>query len=510
MATAGLDRMMLWTDLEGRTLHGRWRLGRLVRPEGRTAWFEATDVDGKPVMVSITEALNDEDELLERFHAAAEIRSPHVVTLRESRISQIDDTPVVVAAMDLTEENLGDVLRERSLNATETRQVLDAVLAGLAAIHARGLVHGRMEPGSVLAMGETILLRSDCVHPGGADFAPGAAEDVRGAGKIVTQAMTRRMPANENDPVLQLLPEPMARAVRRALSGNATASEVAALVGTRLAVMTEAPGETGRKARREAQHETRPPAARIDPYSKTGTKPPAMPEVMVPNGTVGQVGAQPRTAAMSRAGAERSNAARVVAMRAPGERAEPDNEPAAATGTMGGPATLPNPREMQREIPWESPLVLEDEVEEKRRRPSAPYVIAAAAAVVLVTIFTLYGILHRAPVAPKPAAIATHAVPPPGPKVVVNPGPAANLQSEAGAGWRVVAYTYNFESAAQHKASELDQKHPELHAAVFQPRSGSPYLVTLGGAMSRTEAIGLRAKALEMGFPRDTYARNYH
>jgi hypothetical protein len=500
MATAGLDRMMLWTDLEGRTLHGRWRLGRLVRPEGRTAWFEATDVDGKPVMVSITEALNDEDELLERFQAAAEIRSPHVVKIRESRISQIDDTPVVVAAMDLTEENLGDVLRERSLNATETRQVLDAVLAGLAAIHARGLVHARMEASSVLAMGETILLRSDCVHPGGTGFGAGAAEDVRGVGKIITQAMTRRMPANENDPVLQLLPEAMARAVRRALSGTATAVEVATLAGTRLEVITETPREKAREASRERPSQS----ARIDPYSKTGTKPPAMPEVMIPNGTSGQ--AQPRLPVMNRV-AERSSSPRVVPMRTPGERAEDGPEPLAATGTTGGPATLPNPREMQREIPWESPLILEDDAVEKHRRPSAPYVIGAAVAVLLVTIFTLYGILHHGPAAPKPAAVTTPAAAPP--KVVVKPGPAATLHSAAGLDWRVVAYTYNFESAAQHKAAELGQKHPDLHAAVFQPKRGAPYLVTLGGVMSRSDAIAMRARALEMGLPKDTFARNY-
>ena len=45
MATAGVSRMMLWTDLEDRELLGRWRLGRLVRPEGRTAWFLATGSD---------------------------------------------------------------------------------------------------------------------------------------------------------------------------------------------------------------------------------------------------------------------------------------------------------------------------------------------------------------------------------------------------------------------------------------------------------------------------------
>ena len=256
MATAGLNRMMLWGDLEGRQLEERWLLGRLVRPEGRTAWFEAIGPDGMPVMLSVTEALNDEDELLARLTAVAEIRHPNVVAIREAAISHLDDTPVVVGVMEMTEENLGDVLRERTLSAAEGRQVLDAVLAALGAMHAHGLVHKHVEAGSVLATGETIKLRSDCVQMGGSAFGTTAADDVRAAARMATHAVTGRFPAGENDPVLQLLPEPMARAVRRALIGNAGATEVAALAGTRLELMPEiARGAT-----------------RVEPLSKTATK----------------------------------------------------------------------------------------------------------------------------------------------------------------------------------------------------------------------------------------------
>src|SRR6202000_1719831 len=117
----------------------RWLLGRLVRPEGRRAWFEGIGPDGVPVMLSITEALNDEDELLDRLNAAMEIRHPNVVMIREVVLSHLDDVPVVVAAMEMTEENLGDVLRDRVLSPVEGRQVLDAVLPALGAMHANGV-----------------------------------------------------------------------------------------------------------------------------------------------------------------------------------------------------------------------------------------------------------------------------------------------------------------------------------------------------------------------------------
>ena len=194
MATAEFNRMMLWTDLEDTVVAGRWRIVRLVRPEGRMAWFEATSLDGKPLMLSITETLNDDDELLSRLRAAAEIRHPNVIRIVDSVADAIDDSPVVIAAMERTEENLEDVLRDRPLNSSEAQVVLDALVQGIAAIHARGLVHGRMEASSVLALGETIKLRSYCLQVPQTGFAAAAAANVQGIGRIVTHAMTRRDP----------------------------------------------------------------------------------------------------------------------------------------------------------------------------------------------------------------------------------------------------------------------------------------------------------------------------
>lgn len=489
MATAGLDRGMLWTDLEGRELNGRWRLNRLVRPEGRTAWFEATASDGRSAMLSITETLNDEEDLLERLWAAGQIRHPNVVAIREAAVARIDETPVVIAAMEPTEENLADVLRDRSLNAAEARQVLDALLAALGAMHGRGLIHGRVEAASVLAMGETIKVRSDCVHLANT-VATSAAEDVRCAGRVVTQAMTRRLPAGENDPVLQLLPEPMARAVRRALSGNASASEVAALAGTRLEVISD---------RREE--------VRIDPVSKSSPKA-AAPEVVIP-----------KTPAASPAKSP-------VAGTLPADRDLPRGTekievPAMPEARSGAPRrVLPmRPADVRPETPTlfddadlamlpPSTRLAEDEDPEWGRWPTAPYIILAALALILVTVFTLYGILHRkaTTAAKTPAAPAVVVERPATP--AARPAAHTTVTAPAGAGWRVIAYTYIRREDAEKKAAELAQRYPDLRPAAFSPGNGR-YLVALGGVMTRSEAVTLRAKALAMGFPKDTYARNY-
>ncbi len=487
--------MMLWTDLEGRELNGGWRLMRLVNPEGRAAWFEGTGPEGRAAMLSLTEALNDEDTLLGRMRAAAEIRHPNVVAVWESQLTWVDDIPVVVAAMEPTEENLGDVLRERLLSAEEARVLMDALLAGLAAIHRKSLVHGRMEAGSVLATGDTIKLRSDCLRIPGAAFAAQAAEDVRGLARVVVHAMTRRIPSGENDPVLQLLPEPMARAVRRALSGNATVEEVANLAGTRLAAVPDrkAPGPKPAAPRAEAipapvpaaapkpaQPAEKPAeaAAKVEPEQRTETKEPSTLEKPGPQDAVVE---KPES--------------RVFPMKA-------------AEASMGKRAAIP---EVSR-------LLGEDDEPDWERRRSAPWVIGGAVALFVVTIFVLYGILHRGSGAKRgtaqPAATASHgaAAAPEKPSPMVARPAAGNGSAPAvssAPGWHVVVYTYNRQAQAEQKAQMLARRYPGLQPGVFAPHGHAPWLVTLGGTMDRTQAINLRAKALRMGLPRDTYARNY-
>ncbi|HEY1498642.1 MAG TPA: hypothetical protein VGF88_03630 [Acidobacteriaceae bacterium] len=381
MATAGLNRMTLWGDFEGRRLEERWLLGRLVRPEGRRAWFEGIGPDGVPVMLSITEALNDEDEMLERLRAAMEIRHPHVVTIREVVLSHLDDVPVVVAAMEMTEENLGDVLRDRVLSTAEGRQVLDAVLAALGAMHAHGLVHKHVDAASVVAMDQTIKLRSDCVQMAGTEFGMAAAEDVRWAARMATHAVTGRFPANENDPVLQLLPESMARAVRRALSGVAGATEVAALAGTRLALIPE-------NVRN---------ATRIEPVSKTMRAAVAQ-EAIAPKEKAIEIAAPPK----SEPRVEARVTAKIEAKRVSAPTRVIAMKPMEAQATLFAEPLLPQERECDAGLAM-------DEGMDMSRWPRAPYVIAAAIAVVLVTVFTLYGLLSNEPAQQKPSTPATKA-----------------------------------------------------------------------------------------------------
>lgn len=479
MATASMDRGILWTDMEGREVGGRWRLTRLVRPEGRAAWFEATGQDGRPAMVILTETLNDEEELLGRLRAATEIRHPNVVSVLDAQQIWVGDTPIVMAATEPTDENLADVLRERTLYPMEGVTLVDGLLQGLAAIHAKRLVHGRMEPGSVLAMGETIKLRSDCLHPEG--FATAAAEDVQGLGRVVTQALTGRVPAGENDPVLQLLSDPLARAVRRALSGNATVEEIAALAGTRITQPVE---QSSRKPAAEARSEK---AAGIREalglQAETERKAPEK-KVLSISPEEAEIGAKAGRAQMELPLLSRSKEL--------GERAIDRSEDGAPGRNRIGGWQLPQ---------W------------AYHRRGAPYLIAAAAVLIVGTLFMLHGWLHRGGVekaVKSSRVVVEHGAVPPKANAAkelrrtLAKAKTAPAASGAAGNWRVVVFTYQLRKDAEQRARILSQRYAQLQPGVTP--LGKDFVVTLGQPMSREAAAALRNRAVKMGLPRDTYA----
>jgi hypothetical protein len=90
------------------------------------------------------------------------------------------------------------------------------------------------------------------------------------------------------------------------------------------------------------------------------------------------------------------------------------------------------------------------------------------------------------------------------------PSPAGqNVAGDSRGRWRVIAFTYSREDQAQQKAAEIAKSHPDLSPTVFRPNGRGPFLVTLGGAMSREEAFAFSGKAKREGMPRDIYAQNY-
>jgi eukaryotic-like serine/threonine-protein kinase len=197
--------MPLWNEIEGQTLNGLI-LRKLLRSEGRTAWFSTEDPAGQPAVLSVFEALNDEDSVQARLDTAAGLQHANLLVIRGTGRGRLEDESLVYAVMEPFDQTLVEVLRDRTLTPEETREVADNLLGALETVEAAGLYHGHVDASGVLGVGDNIKLRSDCLTPRhGESDAPALAA-------LIYNALTGRRFSSERD-ALQL-PAPFATLVR--------------------------------------------------------------------------------------------------------------------------------------------------------------------------------------------------------------------------------------------------------------------------------------------------------
>jgi eukaryotic-like serine/threonine-protein kinase len=460
--------MQFWNELEGQTLDRLYPLRRLVRSEGRSAWFETATGEelSTPGTISLTEALTDADEVTARLKAAQSLKHPNLVTITKVGEAKLDNTLIVYAVMEHIEQSLSDVLQSQTLTPEEGREVAEALVGALTAIHQKGMSHGRVEAASVLATEETVKLRSDCLQTTSA----GQVEDVAGIGSTLFHAFTQRKALTATDAQINRIPAPFAEIIRNSFARRWTLAQIANALK---------PGQPAAQAIPSAPPPVREPApAPAAPPIPPSVKPAHDPIVV-----------------------------KVV----------DKTDPVTYRPSAPPPAV-------------EKPLPLATEEDEPAVTPRKPFLLYGALAVIVLAIlgWLFWPKPAEAPgngtvsqTAPQPAAPAT---PPPAPAPptapakpakakpvpVVRPtGPAAAAPKERTI-WRVVVYTYRSQKMAADKASQISGKYPDLNAAVFSPPGHSDtYLVVLGGAMERQQSFEMRAKALRDGMPADTYARNF-
>ena len=474
--------MQFWNELEGQTIDRLYPLRRLVRSEGRSAWFETATGEelNVPATISLTEALTDADEVTARLKAAQNLKHPNLVSITKVGQVKVDNTLIVYAVMEHIEQSLSDVLQTQTLTADEGREVAEALVGALTVIHQKGMSHGHVEAASVLATEETVKLRSDCLQTSAA----GQAEDVAGIGTTLFHAFTQRKALTATDAQINRIPAPFAEIIRNSFARRWTLPQIANALK---------PGQPVAQA--VAPAPVRPPAP-----APASVRPSAQPPVRSP--------APP-----------------------PSHLATPEHEPIVVkvvdpAAPSYRPAAPPPGVERPRPLATE-----DDEPVAARRKPLALY--GAAAVVVLAIIAWLFWPkpaqaptnvpnpqTAAQPATPPPAAAPTPAPPPakpaPAKKAAAAKPTPADRQTASAAGpkertiWRVVVYTYRSQKLAEEKASQISGKYPDLSASVFNPPGHSDtYLVIVGGTMDRQHSFDMRAKALRDGMPEDTYARNF-
>jgi hypothetical protein len=459
--------MQFWNELEGRTIDGVYPLRRLMRSEGRHAWFETetTEPEAGPATISLTEAATDADEVLERLQAAQQLKHPNLVTITKVGQVRVDTTLVIYAVMEHIEQSLSDVLQSQALSPEEGREVAEALVSSLTVIHQQGMSHGRVEAASVLATEETVKLRSDCLHTNPA----GQADDVAAIGTTLFHAFTQRKELTATDAQINRIPAPFAEIIRNSFGRRWTLAQISNALKPVLPV---------------ASVPSRPAA----PAPAPSTPPP--------------VAASPAP----------------VAAKAPVSSPPPVYRPAAPEVPLRKMPRFDEDEEPVKQKPWLLYgglgvvllviigwlLLRPHSVQAPVEAPNPPAQAAAPAPA------------PPAPTAPAIPAAKPSAARPPAAKP--NPSAGASAVRSAAAAvpadgrsvWRVVAYTYRGQTKASDMVAKISDKHSDLGAEVFSPPGrGTVYLVTVGGAMDHDAAVKMRDKAQREGLPADTYVQNF-
>ena len=83
----------------------------------------------------------------------------------EAGRGQIEDASFVYVVMEHADEDLAEILPQRALEAGEVSELLPPLLDALAYIHGKGMVHSRIRPANILAVGDQVKLSSDPIIP---------------------------------------------------------------------------------------------------------------------------------------------------------------------------------------------------------------------------------------------------------------------------------------------------------------------------------------------------------
>ncbi len=487
--------MQFWNEMEGKTVGGHFVLGSLVRTAGRSAWFETRDDQQRPRVIVVTESLNDEERLLKDLRSASQIHHPNVVAIETIGESRVDDKPVVYAVLEPTEENLGEVLRERALTPTETTQITESLVAGLAAVHAAGLFHGHVNTMNVLASGDTVKLRSDCLQniPAAAR-SESFSQDTGDLAATVFEALTQRKLTSPDDPAIDRLPAPFRLIVKNAVSGNWGLGEIAAALK---------PGASLPPAAVPAPKTNQiPPASSTVPAAATVAASQPSPVKPVPTKPAAATPVQPKPAPAARAPEKLVAEVKTLPTTA-------SNEPVGAPAGRGSAVRLLAILALVIALGliWyfyrSTSRVSDSAASAPPATPSQPEMPAAAPSSPPTASPT------PAPAKPssvhKPAAAVTRPPSPVSPTPLAAAAPVAAGQQV----WRVVVYAYGRQAEAEQKAASIQAEHAELNPQVFSPNGHGPWLVTLGGAMSRADAIHMSNQVKSKGMPADSYAQNF-
>ncbi|GAA4678087.1 protein kinase family protein [Phytohabitans rumicis] len=177
----------------GEILAERYELAQHINDDsaGRQVWRGVDVILRRPVAVVLRYPGGDSAmEMLQAAVAASRVIHPSLVGVYDA-IDEADRAYVVREWVD--GESLREIVAEELLDPTRTTAVAHAVADAVAAMHATGMVHGNIHPGTVLIGDDGRVVVADAR----ADSADTPETDVRATGGILYFALTGHWPHTE-------------------------------------------------------------------------------------------------------------------------------------------------------------------------------------------------------------------------------------------------------------------------------------------------------------------------
>jgi TonB family protein len=160
MSETETSKTSSWKAWAGSVVEGKFPLKLWLSASDHSAVF-LTEHASQRAAIKLIAADTADPEQLSRWRSAAQLSHPHLIRIFDAGRSQIEGVPILYVVMEAADDDLSQLLPERALAAEEAADLLPPLLDALSYLHGKSLIHGRIQPSNVLAVGDQLKLSSD-------------------------------------------------------------------------------------------------------------------------------------------------------------------------------------------------------------------------------------------------------------------------------------------------------------------------------------------------------------
>jgi TonB family protein len=200
-----------WKRWEGQTVDGKFPLQSWLGGSDHSAVFETVTGDsGKAAIKLIHADPSGAEKQLLRWKTTSELKHPNLIRILAMGRCEVEGTALLYLVMEYAEENLAQIIPERTLTAEEVGAMMPPILVALQGLHDKKLVLGHIQPSNILAVGDRLKLASDSLRGEGEKIGnqrltgydppevgtgvASASGDIWQLGMTMVEVLTQRMP----------------------------------------------------------------------------------------------------------------------------------------------------------------------------------------------------------------------------------------------------------------------------------------------------------------------------